>query len=246
MLGGAPLGGALASVPGLAWAAKPGCLSGVTCKGQCCPVGASCVGGGRNQACACPQGQSVCGGVCRDLATDVSNCGACGCACATGANCVGGQCVCPSGQEVCGGRCVSKTCSGGRVLNPANCGCECPTGTTLCPGNNTCQSCPDGLVLNTSTCTCEVCVDGTGIGCPSGQRCCSNVCTFCTFCYSCHRGAVHSATKCACVCPPDLPSERYTEGAPTSTGAARRGRSVVLSRGQMVAQSFCARLYEQV
>ena len=257
MLGAALMGGALASIPGVAWAAKPGgCASGVTCKGKCCPVGATCgtgKGGGcacptgqmvcggqcvsltTNQncgscgnacqegktcqggVCACPQGQTECGGVCRDLATDVLNCGLCGSACGTGQSCVGGQCACPSGQELCGGQCVHNLCTEEQPLNPTTCRCECPTETTLCYLSNTCvqSNCPEGQVFNPYTCTCEngVCVDGTNIGCPSGQGCCRNstpegtpACTSCGHCNSCRydEGSYFNPTTCQCECLPGL------------------------------------------
>ena len=182
IMGAALLGGALASMPGVAWAAKPGgCASGVRCKGKCCAVGATCAtkGGG----CTCPAGQTECGGVCRDLTTDMANCGVCGNACAQGASCVGGQCVCQSGQDLCPGTnvCVQGcSATSGEVFDPTTCRCECPTGETLCPGNNTCvQNCPSGQTLNTATCTCECPPGTTTCGttcCPSGQGCSNGTC----------------------------------------------------------------------
>jgi hypothetical protein len=63
MFGAALVGGTLASIPGMAWAARPTCPSGVRCRGKCCEVGATCVKGAGG-GCACPTGQIVCGGAC--------------------------------------------------------------------------------------------------------------------------------------------------------------------------------------
>src|SRR5215213_9612784 len=67
MLGAALFGGALASVPGMAFAAP--CRSPRTrCAGQCCADGVTtCQGTGKNKTCGpvpvtCPLGQEVCGG----------------------------------------------------------------------------------------------------------------------------------------------------------------------------------------
>ena len=95
MLGAILVGGALASVPGVAWAAP--CPSPrIRCAGQCCAAGVTtCQGTGRNKTCGpvpCPTGQQPCNGLCVATATDVANCGSCGNACATGQGCVYGRC----------------------------------------------------------------------------------------------------------------------------------------------------------
>jgi len=123
MLGAALVGGALASMPGVAWAAP--CRSPrIRCAGQCCAEGVTaCQGTGRNKTCGppvgCPTGQEVCGGQCVDTSTDVANCGGCGNACRATAICVGGQCVCPPGTE---------PLSNGYCCDPFR-GCS----TTCCP-----------------------------------------------------------------------------------------------------------------
>jgi hypothetical protein len=235
MMGAAMVGGALASIPGVAWAAKPGgCASGVTCKGKCCAVGASCVGRGRNQACACPQGQSVCGGVCRDLATDVLNCGACGSACGAGLSCVGGQCRCADGTTLCPGNnsCV-QICPSGQTLNPTNCRCEAGVGGT-CTTITDCQSgltCQNGTCVSVTSGVGGTCTDrATNAECAPELHCCTNAtpehgmaCAGCGYdgttphsgyCVSCHNGAYFDPAECRCVCPPDLPSECRVEGNP--------------------------------
>lgn len=68
----------------------------------CTTVGAAC--GGTN----CPSGQTLCSGVCKNLQTDLANCGACGNACASNQSCTNGTCVNTS--------CTSDPdCSGGNV-----------------------------------------------------------------------------------------------------------------------------------
>ncbi len=75
----------------------------------------------------CPGSQTVCGassplglggGACRDLGSDVSNCGACGNRCPAAPaggtmSCVGGVCTsgCPSSQVLCAGACVAGPCT---------------------------------------------------------------------------------------------------------------------------------------
>ena len=225
MMGAAMVGGALASIPGVAWAAKPGgCASGVTCKGKCCAVGATCAKGARG-GCACPAGQAACSGACVSLTTN-QNCGSCANACSGGKTCQGGVCACPQGQTECGGVCRDL------ATDVANCGlcgsacgtgqscvggqCACPSGQELCPGNNTCvQNCPSGQTLNVTTCQCEnvVCQPGTTIGCPSGQACCPNAtpegtpaCTSCGFCVTCQsqKGSYFNPDTCQCECLPGL------------------------------------------
>ena len=147
MMGAALVGGVLASVPGVAWAAKPApCPPGVQkcgkaccpdatficAQGKCaCPTGTTRIGNtccqnaqvcGSN--CGCQTGEGCCNGVCTDLSTTI-NCGACGNACTTGQSCENQTCVtnCPPGQEVCNGACVP-TCDPGLVRDQL-CDCVC-------------------------------------------------------------------------------------------------------------------------
>jgi alpha-tubulin suppressor-like RCC1 family protein len=58
---------------------------------------------------ACAADRRLCDGVCRDLASDPSNCGACGRVCAGGQMCSLGSCQssCASGQSNCNGACIN-------------------------------------------------------------------------------------------------------------------------------------------
>ena len=156
LIGAALVGGALASIPGTAWAAR--CPSSrIKCRGQCCPAGVStCVGTGGNKTCGpCPNGTEACGGTCTDLSTSTTNCGTCGNACGTGEICEGGECQqCPTGTTICdvggtGPECVSNVCPEGFIYNPQSCLCD-----PLCT-----PSCPQG------TCFCAVRGDGSGNVC---------------------------------------------------------------------------------
>jgi hypothetical protein len=67
---------------------------------------------------SCGSGLTDCGGLCRDLAIDEMNCGACGNLCGSGETCVSGTCmiVCAPGQTLCGTTCTNTD------NDPANCG----------------------------------------------------------------------------------------------------------------------------
>jgi hypothetical protein len=77
---------------------------------------------------ACPMGTTACGGPCRNLQTDVANCGACGAACAAGQACNAGVCGCPTGTTLCGGACANVQTD---RANCGACGNAC-AGTTRC------------------------------------------------------------------------------------------------------------------
>jgi hypothetical protein len=55
---------------------------------------------------SCAAGQSDCGGVCVNLATSASHCGACGAPCGPGQTCQNGYC-CPTGTVICADQCVA-------------------------------------------------------------------------------------------------------------------------------------------
>jgi hypothetical protein len=197
-MGGALVGAALTSIPGVAWAAKPPSPPG---------------GGGGN----CAAGELKCRGICVNPQTNPNNCGGCFKTCGGAQICTGGQCVCPPGTCLSGGQCINATtttncgptcatcgtgqgcCEGTCIeLNTvANCGscnnscdvqageqclsgrCRCPAGNTLCNGDCVNSACGTGKFFNVATCGCE-CFP-------------NNVCT--------GTGGTIDPNTCACQCP---------------------------------------------
>jgi hypothetical protein len=171
-MGGALLGAALASVPGVAWANDCRRL-GRECRrdSQCCYR--NCVRRGDDKVCTCPQGQTRCNDRCVNLETNERHCGRCSNRCPEESECVGGVCQgsCPPGEPVCGNRC----CEGGRECVGGV--CQCPSGTTECdrtvgegpPGPQCVPDCPQGQVLNTKRCQCVVPTGGTNVACICGD-----------------------------------------------------------------------------
>ena len=119
----------------------------------------------------CPAGQTTCDGVCKDLQTDETNCGACGTTCGAVQGCCSGTCKnlntdeanCGSCGNICG---AGLTCCSGVCKNlqadPANCG----TCGTSCPA-------PDVLCLAGDCCKPPT----TACAAPGADpTCCSNVC----------------------------------------------------------------------
>jgi hypothetical protein len=139
LVGGALLGAALASFPGVAWA--DGCRRlGRECRRdhQCCSK--NCVRRGDDKVCACPEGQRRCNDRCVNLKRNENHCGSCSNRCAEGQECVGG--VCSGGEPICTPSCPS--------------GCEC--GDRADGTGTVCTDCTTGCDLVTS---CEQCSPGT-------------------------------------------------------------------------------------
>jgi hypothetical protein len=171
-MGGALLGAALASVPGVAWANDCRRL-GRECRrdSQCCSR--NCVRRGDDKVCGCPQGQSRCGDRCVNRERNENHCGECFNRCEPGEECVDGECQ--SG-------CPPVACVGGMV-NPDTCECECAPPKTLMGGQCVCPAgqlpvCDFSGEIPQPTGRCEP------IACPpprpalcaeSGQVCCGRV-----------------------------------------------------------------------
>jgi hypothetical protein len=142
---------------------------------------------------SCGTGFTNCSGVCRDLATDNNNCGACARVCPTGQVCTGSVCttVCSSGLTNCSGVCRSlatdnancgacgNVCASGLTCVSGACTLVCGSGQTACSGvcrnlqtdNTNCGVC--GRVCATG----QVCTNGVcSVTCATGQTNCSGVC----------------------------------------------------------------------
>ena len=161
MLGAAMLGGALASIPGVAWTKGTRCPRGThRCPdGSCVPKGQACGSKG------CPTGETKCNGTCRNLQTDTLNCGTCGNACPAGHSCVNGGCSpgCPPNTELHqpSGRCVSTVCSAEGIQTCGSNPTDDPdpifgTYTLCCPTYDESGQ-PTGFSCCPSTYTCSVC-----------------------------------------------------------------------------------------
>ncbi len=188
-----------ALVPGalLADPALARCPKGRRCHGKCCPQHAHC----KHGKCKCAHGYSKCGKKCRNLGTDVKNCGRCGHACKSGETCQGGHCVaaaecstpddCPQPAT-----CLSATCVGGLCGTEAvdqgiptdnqtagDCQqevCDGAGGTTMIaddsdlpasPGQCSTAGCSDGNVVTTPLSAGMPCDENGGSQCDGSGNC---------------------------------------------------------------------------
>lgn len=170
-MGGALVGAALASVPGVAWAKKkPGKQK--KCKDFTdCPDGQSCIKG----TCGCDSGTTLCGGSC--CVTEACCGGVNGVCCGNPSKtCLNEECVCNPGLFACGESCCSEgeiCIEGGRCCSPEGiCGNTCCSGfyfgsLACCEG----VCCGEGEVCVNGQCGC-----GTGPSCPAGTTCLSGTC----------------------------------------------------------------------
>jgi|SRR5829696_351829 len=140
-MGGALLGAALASVPGVAWANDCRRL-GRECRrdSQCCSK--NCVRRGDDKVCGCPEGKTRCKDRCVNLDRSEHHCGECFNRCDEGEECVNG--VCGGGEPMCG---PNPPCPEGQECVQEICRPVCT------------PSCPEGV------CRCEVSGDGSGNVC---------------------------------------------------------------------------------
>src|ERR687893_1353134 len=114
LLGAAFVGTTLASVPGMAWAAKT--PRPPKPDGRC------------SQNKPCPAGQGCCNRTCVDLQSDPNNCGSCGNSCPEGVPCTNGGCVVcvqPEFPDNCNGECVDLQSD---PNNCGSCGHSCSSG----------------------------------------------------------------------------------------------------------------------
>ena len=205
LVGGALLGTALASFPGVAWANDCRRL-GRECRrdSQCCSR--NCVRRGDDKVCGCPEGKSSCNDRCVNLDRNENHCGSCSNRCVEGQECVGGVCQCLSGTTLCGGQCVSTTCPEGQTFNTDTCQCET---TETCTSETVGQRCN-----GSETCFCgrgfggsPVCYQENSIG----QVACCAPFRVCSSDSDCPSGRVCSATGCcAPACGNIFPEQNTT------------------------------------
>src|SRR5688572_1598864 len=142
-MGGALLGAALASVPGVAWADDCRRL-GRECRrdSQCCSR--NCIRRGDDKVCGCPEGKTRCNDRCVNLQTNERHCGSCSNRCPGEQECVGGRCLvsCTPGTTGC--------CSGfGTCFALVDGGTACATVVTCFKEGSSepitsCSDCPPG------------------------------------------------------------------------------------------------------
>jgi Stigma-specific protein, Stig1 len=230
LMGGALVGAALASVPGVAWA-NDRCPEGQSrCNDRCVNLQRSerhC-GSCRNR---CGSEQTCCGGRCVNLKRSERHCGSCSNSCAEGQECVDG--VCSGGEPICTPPC------------PFPCGCfdradgtgtvcvDC--GNTECQQVSSCAECTDPQTVcfidftfgGAITCgsPCQPC-QSNGRFCRQSADCCSGNCVNGTC--ACPSGTVTlSNGTCAkpCAGPADCP------GCAVACNAANSGNFCVSGVG---------------
>jgi Stigma-specific protein, Stig1 len=163
-MGGALLGAALASVPGVAWANDDCRRLGRECRrdSQCCSR--NCIRRGDEKVCGCPEGQTLCKkprgeGRCVNLKTNERHCGSCFNRCAEGEECVGGTCAaacisngrgpCTTNDECCSGNCDSSGfCLPPTGPNRVDCFCSNSTQVSSC----TSLQCSDDAAIRSFVC----------------------------------------------------------------------------------------------
>ena len=139
-MGGALLGAALASFPGVAWANDCRRL-GRECRrdSQCCSK--NCVRRGDDKVCGCPEGKRRCGVRCVNLDRNERHCGECFNRCAEGEECDHG--VCGGGEPICDPPCpADQECM--QSPTPGELPFCAPICTPSCPAGCDCNSSGDG------------------------------------------------------------------------------------------------------
>jgi hypothetical protein len=183
-MGGALLGAALSSVPGVAWADDCRRL-GRECRrdSQCCSR--NCVRRGDDKVCGCPEGKTRCNDRCVNLDRNENHCGECFNRCEQGQECMNGVCgggVCtPCGTQCCT---AGETCYGPFLTNAEP---VCCSNDPLCQGNPTAAGtivcvnlqvvggpCPRPTCNTDADCSGEICIQTPG--CPGGGNRCVPAC----------------------------------------------------------------------
>ena len=157
-MGGALLGAALASVPGVALADDCRRL-GRECRrdSQCCTR--NCIRRGDDKVCGCPEGRTRCNDRCVNLKTNERHCGRCFNRCPEGQECVRGTCAaacisngggpCTTDDECCSGNCDSSGfCLPPTGPNSVDCLCGDSTQVSSC----TSLQCSDVAAISSFVC----------------------------------------------------------------------------------------------
>jgi hypothetical protein len=181
-------------------------------------------------ATGCGPAEQSCAGACVDVATDVTNCGACGTSCPDGDVCSVGQCAltCGGGTVKCGATCNDpKTdpsncggcgvlCGAGQVCSAGQCALSCGGATTMCGAacvdekldpahcGGCGEICKAGQVCSNSTCQ-SACTSGlTTCGADAGAPYCANAQTDNANCggcgITCAAGTACSSGHCGTSC----------------------------------------------
>jgi hypothetical protein len=183
-MGGALLGAALASFPGVAWANDCRRL-GRECRrdSQCCSR--NCIRRGDDKVCGCPEGKTRCNDRCVNLERNENHCGSCFNRCEEGEECVDSACtptcaqngsICSANDQCCSGRCAggmcAEPCPSDRVLLcNGTCARRCTSSADCAAG---CEGCGGEISTGLRFCgrtdpaqtRCSTCSD-----CPTGQFC---------------------------------------------------------------------------
>ncbi len=137
---------------GLACAAGEACVAGACAgpsddagipPGDAGPADAGAPDAGPPPPTGCGIGELECDGVCRDVLSDPTRCGACDAACAVGELCVDGACApsCPATRVMCGADCVDLSSN---VRHCGTCDTLCAEGVCV---SGVCETAPAGHVV---------------------------------------------------------------------------------------------------
>src|SRR4051794_8273670 len=221
-MGGALLGAALASFPGVAWANDCRPL-GRECRrdSQCCSR--NCVRRGDDKVCGCPEGQTRCKDRCVNLKTNENHCGSCSKRCAEGQECVNGVC----GGEACEGEFLTPVGGGDPICA---CGGSCAASCDECPSGTICTNGPSECG-NPPTLACSTPCSGGGPicdpPCPEGEVCtqgqpgtvpfCDPICTpSCPEGCDCERSGDGSGNVCTSFVGGQVPNVSSCDQCPTA------------------------------
>ena len=155
-------------------AALANCPQSRRCSGKCCPNHAHC----RHGKCRCRKGFTKCGKHCRNLETDVKNCGSCGHKCPSGKVCHSGHCKpgaecqsagdCPQAGA---GSCQQAVCDNGA------CGFASDDSNLPIDGNQCTQDlCTGGVPSNPPELVSTSCNQTGGTHCDGAGNCVAATC----------------------------------------------------------------------